>query len=111
MTATSTPTFTDLCTLDPRLSALLAEARRDDTGTTACYCAMYRWPAFKRRMCALVGFFAQVGQPAELLTRDSYDVVYRTLFKALPPCHGCCHVPHDAATGSTAILLRCNRRC
>ena len=88
-------TFAELAGLEPRLAALLAEAQavRDD-GVDAVFCGTewflgwYGRPSFKRRLSALVGWFA--GRRGVLGTSAAYDVAYRTVYAALPACRGRC---------------------
>ena len=89
-------TWAEMCVIKPRLSRLLREIQRvRDDGQSEYFCRnkrWYGWPprdddGYKSEMHALVGFYA--ARP-ELATSQAYDVAYRTLYRALPPCRGPC---------------------
>jgi hypothetical protein len=91
-----TLTFAALAALEPSLGELLAEAQevRDD-GTAEYFCQVATFfgypghrPGFKRRLCGLVGWFAEGADV--LATRAAYDLGYETIIEALPPCRGRC---------------------
>ena len=81
--------------IEPRLARLLADIQqiRDD-GQGEYFCrneVWYGWGVrgggYKREMYALVGLWA--ADPL-VATSHAYDVAYRTLYNALPPCRGPC---------------------
>jgi hypothetical protein len=88
--------FADVAELEPRLADLLAEiqAVKDDR-TQPYFCRNALWygsaqksPRFKRRLVRLVGWDAE--QRGLMATRKAYDLAYRVLYEALPPCRGEC---------------------
>lgn len=81
------PTFADLAAIEPRLQALLDEAR----GICAVkgYVAGKVWygyggyPGLKPRLLDLVGWERPEAHPL-LSTSAAYDVAYETIYEALP---------------------------
>ena len=104
---TSRLTWGDLIAREPRLARLRREIRalhRQPLGENWCageawygYGA-WRWSGregFKRRLSALVGTTAERPDPV-LRSSKAYDLAYRTLYEALPPCRECaCARPGD----------------
>lgn len=89
-------TWQQLVRLEPRLAALLAEAKvvRDDgRGRWFCGNAVFYgypgWRGFKPRLRALVGWDRPAYHPV-LSGRRAYDLVYQTIYRALPDCRGEC---------------------
>jgi len=88
------PTWAALVAAEPRLGALLAEARRVSARGKPDFCAnavWYGWGnhrGFKPRLIHLVGFWAEGADPI-LHTGAAYDIAYQRIYRALPDCrHG-----------------------
>jgi hypothetical protein len=80
-------TFPLLCELEPRLFALLAEARSfqpaDEEEATAMFCGYPGYlPGLKRRLSRLVGWHS--GRTGLLGSTAAYETVYRALLRAIP---------------------------
>ena len=89
-TATGCPAFDRLAALEPRLRALLAEARCHHGRGGPDFCANEVWYGrgvlrLKERLCKLVGS-DRLKPPAELATSEAYDVAYDMIYDALPDC-------------------------
>jgi hypothetical protein len=83
-------TWAELVRLEPRLAALLAEARAVRDDGRDCFCADEHWGGqygLKAKLLELVGWHAR--NPA-LASSRAYDVAYHTVPNALPPCRGEC---------------------
>lgn len=94
-------TWQKLVELEPRLQALLNEARSAADGKY-CFCASDKWygtdgprSGLKHRVMQLVGFERKPPStlmPEVLLqSHTAYDVAYQTIYGALPDCRnaGC----------------------
>jgi hypothetical protein len=85
----------ELVAVEPRLKDLLIEAQQAEHLflSDPNFCAndyWYHWDGgLRNRMKALVGFEAPTAPPM-LRTTQAYDVAYKTLYEALPPCRDCC---------------------
>ena len=92
--------FNDLAALEPKLLPLFNEAA-EISGRTLPenFCANSIWFVYdghagiKRRLMPLVGWDRQDG-PELLQTSEAYDVVYQTIYDALPACSGNCGCFH-----------------
>lgn len=88
------PTFEQLAAIEPRLGALLTEARSYHHHQGEQFCELAAWygydgyPGFKRRLLPLVGWERMDRHPL-LSTEESYGVAYQTILNALPDCRGC----------------------
>jgi hypothetical protein len=103
--AVSRLSWKELVSLEPRLDALLQEARSYHQFDTKDFCAndaWYRGPdwrektdeerrgrSLKGRMCNLVGFTRRPSHPV-LSTMKAFDVASETIYEALPDCRGVC---------------------
>lgn len=93
---TITPTWAQLVALEPRLQALLDEAKSVD-GSDEHFCANRVWygnarnrNGIKERLCRLVGWdVRRHGGSALLSSEAAYDVAYETIYDALPGCREC----------------------
>jgi hypothetical protein len=88
-------TLTEYIKLDPRIGELLAEAQRvKPKGLNFCCNAVffglgkYHGMGFKPRLKRLAGFLRGTG-PEVLQTSLSYEIVYRSIYNALPCCRSC----------------------
>ena len=87
-------TFSQLCELEPRLLALLNEAKSiKDNRRRPSFCANRVWGdsgGLRERMTQLVGYSVrrQGGDP-RLATSRAYDIAYHTIYDALPDCRNC----------------------
>jgi hypothetical protein len=93
--ATERLTFERLADLEPRLRALLEEARAHHSDPSPDFCAnavFYGYAhvrqGLKARLLKLVGW--ESGRHDLLGTSAAYDVAYDTIFEALPDCRGNC---------------------
>jgi hypothetical protein len=95
MTTTTEVTWANLVAAEPRLAALLAEARsiRDDRRHPT-FCANAVWYGYrgyghglKARLEQLVGWDRKGHQL--LGTEAAYDLAYDTIYSALPNCRQC----------------------
>ena len=88
------PTWDQLVDREPRIARLLDEARavRDDGGETFCANRLWYGVAWdyglKGTVEDLVGWDAETRDPV-LRTNVAYDLVYQTVYKALPNCRNC----------------------
>ncbi len=90
------PTWAQLVASEPRLGALLAEARDGQRVDRGRYCAneayfgygRCRGGGIKPRLGRLVGWYAESDDPA-LRTSDAYDAAYHAIYDAPPACRGC----------------------
>lgn len=89
------PTWMELRRLEPRLFALLKEAKATD-GSGERFCANAVWygyppyPGIKERVTRLVGWFRDGPEHPVLSTAEAYDVAYERIYDALPECRDCC---------------------
>ena len=83
-------TWKMLAAYEPRLAAMLEEAKKID-GSDARFCANEVWfmGGMKDRVIALAGWEAPVTAPAWMRGQSAYDVAYQTIYDALPPCRDC----------------------
>jgi hypothetical protein len=85
-----TPAFNDLARLEPQLQRLLLVARMTvDWGTTASFCAHDVWygdDGLRERVSQLAGWDAV---DRRLRSEAVYDLVYDTIYEALPHCRNC----------------------
>lgn len=81
--------FDELAAVEPKLSALLAEAGAvKDDGKPKSFCANRHWyREFKPRLLNLVGW-RRTDVPG-LGTSRAYDVAYAVIYDALPACRDC----------------------
>jgi hypothetical protein len=83
-----------LFTAEPRLAALLTEAKAiRDNGTTGSFCANFKFfkqGGLKDRLQVLVGYSA--ANP-RLRTSRAYDLAYSAIYAVLPPCRNCACLP------------------
>jgi hypothetical protein len=84
-------TWAELVRVEPRLAALLAEARAvRDEGQADYFCADQHWSGrfgLKAKLCQLVGWHAR--NPA-LASCVAYELAYREVLNAPPQCRGEC---------------------
>ncbi len=89
-----TPTFAELESPEPVLSALLVEAKSHD-GRDPRFCANAVWygynghPGLKPRLLTVVGWERLDGRHDVLSRPETYDVAYETIYAALPDCRDC----------------------
>jgi hypothetical protein len=93
MVRTDTPakalTFADLARLEPGLSDLERDVRRERRERGRPYCANRVWYGlYKPRLVWLVGWHADTPHP-ELRTPTAYATAYRHLYELLPDCRRC----------------------
>ncbi len=83
------PTFEELVRLEPRLGALLIEAKAVRRPRGKSFCANLTWyRVFKPRLCQLVGWERAERHPV-LSTNTAYDVAYDRIYDVLPNCRRC----------------------
>lgn len=79
-------TWSERTAAKPRLEALRLEAEKVD-GSEAHFCANRIWRQhFKPQLLGLIGW---EGERAELRTQQAWDLAYRIIYGALPPCRDC----------------------
>ena|SRR5665213_1242039 len=85
--------FLRLCTLEPHLATIYADACavKDDGGPSFCANAIFYGffgnnPGFKSRLSQLVGDRAT---REELKNSECYDLVYEVIYNVLPDCRNC----------------------
>jgi hypothetical protein len=85
------PKIEQLVALEPRLTVLLAEAGHyhETAGPTFCANSVFygyfgQGPGLKSRLSKIVGWYSR--QKGLLGTAAAYDVVYQTVWNALPAC-------------------------
>lgn len=82
-------TWEDLVKREPRLGALLREARAVTPPREPNWDVDRVWyMQLKPRLLELVGWFAKSDDPV-LHTCDAYDVAYHRIYDALPDCRAC----------------------
>ena len=82
--------FSDLVALDSRIGDLLKEAQSVKRVRGKFFCANAVWYGeFRCRVRDIVGNWREEG-PSELQTSKAYDVVYKTIYRALPDCRKNC---------------------
>jgi hypothetical protein len=100
------PDFAQLCTFEPRLAELRAEARSwpDPGGESFCTYDAYL-EAFRGRLLHLVGFWSEKQAP-ELMRLDAFQAAFLGIFLALPPCrgHGCWIDPRWPQAGKPILI-------
>lgn len=83
------PSWGLLQTLEPELTALLDHVRSADDGGSDFFCGDILWHfEAKPILVHLVGWHRRGGPPV-LKTEGAYEMAYRHLCKALPPCRNC----------------------
>ncbi len=83
-------TFEELEKLEPRLAALLAEARAVPSRGKPDFCANRAWygngrDGLKAKLGKLAGWNAEGADP-RLHSEKAYDVAYQAIYEALPDC-------------------------
>ncbi|MFN8475532.1 MAG: response regulator [Anaerolineae bacterium] len=92
-------TWAELVQADPRIQELLDEAERvTDPGPPGSFCASQAFwghgpnPGFRWRIPQLVGWERRRRNPSAdpiLFHFEAYELVYKKIYEALPPCLGC----------------------
>jgi hypothetical protein len=88
----TSPEFTELCRLEPKLEKLAADARseRERARGKRRYCANAAWycGGLRARLIALAGWHSRHPEPL-MRTSAAYDVAYDAIYNMLPDCRGC----------------------
>jgi hypothetical protein len=79
-------TWGKLAECEPALNSLLRDAQTVD-GSDEYFCANLVWAReLKPRLVELVGYWAR---NPELRNTRAYEIAYRRIYDALPPCRNC----------------------
>jgi hypothetical protein len=92
-------TWTEIVSIEPRLSELLREVQAVKDPGGKYFCANDHWyplGGFKSRLSRLVGWHAE--NPA-LRTCEAYDIAYDFLYELLPNCRECRCIAFERAMG------------